>query len=48
MKKEEELKMMLAKLSRFFDKQEYENALLELDKTGKFIIKELNFYNNKH
>ena len=48
MKKEEELKMLLDEILMHFKNKHYDTAILRLDKTGKFIIKELNFYNNKH
>ncbi len=48
MRKEEELKMLLDEILMHFKNERYDIAVKRLEKTGKFIIKELNFYNNKH
>ena len=48
MKKEEELKMLLDEVLFQFKKENYNLSVMGLEKAGKFIIKELNNYNNKH
>lgn len=48
MKKEEKLKMLLDEVLMQFKKERYHLAIIDLEKAGKFIIKELNSYNDKH
>ena len=48
MQKEQELKMFLDEILMHFKNEHYDIAIKRLEKTGKFIIQELNKYNNKH
>lgn len=47
MKKEEKLKMILREVLSKFEKEEYEDSLLQIEKAGKLIIASLNAYNKK-
>ena len=47
MKKEEKLKMILREVLSNFEKEQYEDAILTLEKAGKLIIASLNAYNKK-
>ena len=48
MKKNEELKRSLDDVLFQFEKERYDIALMNLEKTGKLIVTSLNAYNKKH
>ena len=48
MKKEEKLKMILREVLNKFEKEQYEDSLLNFEKGGKLIIASLNAYNKKY
>lgn len=47
MKKNETLKMILREVVGKFEKEQYEDSLLNIEKASKLVIKELNAYNKK-
>lgn len=48
MKKDEKLRMILREVSGKFEKEKYEDSLLELEKASKLIIQTLNAYNRRN
>lgn len=47
MKKDETLQRLLREVIGKFEREEYENSLMELEKAGKLIISSLNIKNRK-
>lgn len=48
MTKKEELKFKLDRVLLEFEREKYDIALIEVNKSATFILKELNNYNRKH